>query len=197
MNLYHSPVTNLLPQSDFAVALSDVILSVGTFVFGMTIKPTSRSKIWTVLFSLLSLAAGLGAIYHGLNRFHTREFWVLVSTTTTASAFLFLSAVLTMYKPQSKIFAWWWPLFGLAGLLVGGILSPFPFWYISAVSGVCLLISILLLIRSPQKSARNWILIGIALTLIGLVLQKTSGNVVFHYVQLAANGCFWLGAKRT
>ena len=184
-------------QAEFAVALSDVILSVGTFILGMTLKRRSHSKIWTALFVLLSLAAGLGAIYHGLDRFHTREFWVLVSTMTTSSAFLFLSAILTVYKPQSKIFGWWWPIFGLAGLLLGGILSPFPFWYISVVSGVCLLISILLLTKSPLKSARNWIFIGIGVTLLGLVLQKTAGNTIFHYVQLTANGCFWLGAKRT
>jgi len=183
-------------KNEFAVALSDIILSGGTFSMAMLLKKRAHSKIWSVLFVLLALAAGLGAIYHGLQRFHTREFWVLVSTTTTASAFLFLSATLTVYKPQSKIFANVWPILAVAGLLLGGILSPFPFWYISVASGVCLLLSVLLLAKSPLKTARNWMFSGISLTILGLVLQKTVGNAVFHYVQLGANFCFWLGARK-
>jgi hypothetical protein len=184
-------------NSDFAVALSDIILAFGTFVLGMLLKRKKTSQVWVVLFIILAFSAGLGAIYHGLIKFHTREFWVLVSTSATASAFLFLAAVLTVHKPQSKIFSWSWPLIGLAGLLLGGILSPFPFWYISVVSGICLLVSVLLLLNSSPTTARNWIFIGIGITVLALVLQKLAGNTIFHYTQLAANLCFWLGAKRT
>jgi cell division protein FtsW (lipid II flippase) len=65
------------------------------------------------------------------------------------------------------------------------------------VSGVCLLIAILVLTKSPLKEARNWIFIGIATTILALVLQKVVGSTIFHFVQLAANCCFWIGAKQT
>jgi hypothetical protein len=184
-------------SSELTAAISDVVLSVGTFVLGMNIGKRKASRTWTALFLNLAFASALGALYHGLGQFHTREFYAIVAALSTSSAFLFLSAVLTMTRPSSSWLPWLWPILGAVGLLVGGVLSEFPFWSISIVSGLCLLYSVFLLARAPASKARKWIYFGVALTIIALVIQKTVGNGAFHYTQLCANFLFWIGARHT
>jgi hypothetical protein len=184
-------------SSETATYLSDIVLAAGTFFLGMTVGPRKNARTWTALFVMLALSAGFGAIYHGTLRFHSPEFWVLVSTTAVASAFLFLAASLTIAQPHWKWLGWLWPMLGLGGFLLGGLLSHFPFYYISIVSGICLILSVFALIGSPLTQARNWLFLGIAVTIAALVCQKFANNAAFHFLQLAANMCFWMGARRT
>jgi hypothetical protein len=190
-------------SQETATAISDIALSLGTFALALTVGQQKTFRTWTALFFMLALAAALGAVYRGVGKFHTKEFWVLVSTTTVSSAFLFLSACLCVARPNWKWLHWLWPLAGTAGLLLGGQLAPFPFWYLSIVSGICLFLSLLVLQKSPSRTARNWIYCGIIATILGLVVQKTthiegilSHNSLFHFLQLAGNVFFWVGARK-
>ncbi len=189
--------------NELAATLTDVLLAWATFVMGLTVGKRKSLYTWSAFFLMLGLAAGLGAIFHGTSKFHTPEFWVLVSCTSTASSFLFLAACLCVYRPEWFFLSWLWPAFGLAGILLGGILAPMPFWYISVVTGIITFFSTVLIKSSPSKESRNLIYAGIIATMLGLVAQKItnfdgicSHNSLFHLLQLAGNFLFWLGAKR-
>lgn len=190
--------------TESAAAVTDIALSAGTFFLGLTVGKRKTFRTWTALFICMGLASALGSIFHGFERFHTSNFWPVVATTATASAFLFLAANITLAKPNWPWIQWLWPLMGLAGILLGGLLANMPFYYISIVGGICIVASILVLQKAANKSARNFIYIGMAITVLGLFIQKawhgdglSSNNALYHLLQLAGNISFWMGARRT
>lgn len=190
--------------TETATAISDVLLSAGTFGLGLTVGPKKNYRAWSALFITMAIAAALGAIYHGMIRYHTREFWTCVAISSTASGFLFLGASICSVKPQWTWLHWMWPLMALVGLLVGGLLAPYPFWTISAVSGLCMVAAVFILKKAPSASARKWIYFGVATIVLGLGAQQfgesegpMNHNVVFHYLQLLGNTFIWMGARRT
>jgi len=191
-------------DTETATAVTDVALSAGTFILGFTVGEQKTYRTWTALFITLALAAALGALYHGVDKFHIPAIWILVSSASVASGFLFLAACLCVTRPQWKWLHWLWPLWGIVGILVGGLISSYPFFYISAASGVCILISMVVLLKAPTKLARNWIYAGIAVTIFGLVVQETtnfegllSRNALFHELQLIGNFFLWIGARKS
>lgn len=191
-------------SNETAAAVTDVILCAGTFLLGLKIGPVRARQTWMAFFHSLALAAALGALYHGIESFHTPQFWGIVSCVSTASAFLFLAASACATRPYWTFLAWLWPIMGIFGFLLGGALAPMPFYYISIVAGLCTVGSAVLLQRAPSKYARNWIYMGLGLTVLGLVVQKIStgqglmsGNSLFHILQLAGNILIWNGARNT
>jgi hypothetical protein len=185
----------MIDVSETATAISDVFLAGGTFALGMLIPSKPNSKTWVALFVTLALSAACGALFHGTIRCHTPAFWVIVTATAVASAFLFLASSLTVAFPSKKEFNWLWPAFTLVGILIGSLISQQPFYFVSIASAPCLALSVFVLTKSPKHKARNWIYIGVALTVAALISQTLFNNVVFHYTQLGANFCFWRGAR--
>ena len=187
-----------------ATALSDFVLSGGTFLLALTVKSKRAQKTWQALLGALALASALGAIYHGPVRFHTGEFWVLVSASSVASGFLFLAVCGCITKPDWKWVGWLWPLCALAGVLVGAMISRYPFYFISIINSICILVGAMILRDAPIPKARSWIYMGILCTFVGFLAQRfTTGtgffnhNALFHWFQLGANFMFWRGAKHT
>jgi len=190
-------------STESASALTDILLAAGTLALGTTVGQIKTYRSWMAFFMTLAFASGMGAIYHGGDRFHTHEFWVLVSTSATAASFLFLSACLVIAKPQWTWLHWLWPAFGIAGLLLGGLLAPFPFYYISWVALLCIVGSLAILARSPSSRSVKWIYSGMALSALGFVVQKATHmeglmgpNSLFHLLLLAGNACLWKGARQ-
>jgi hypothetical protein len=190
--------------ADTATTLTDVVLAAGTFALGLKVQPCRGQRTWSAFFILLAVAAASGAVYHGTVRFHTHEFWTLVATTSTSSAFMFFAACACVAKPSWKWLTWTWPIFAVVGLLVGGLLAPAPFWYISVAAGVCMLMALLILPYAPSKKARNWIYAGVAASICGLLAQRfvsgdglLSHDAVFHELQLIGNFLIWKGAKNS
>jgi hypothetical protein len=191
-------------DKETATAFTDILLGFGTIGLGLSVGPRKSAKTWMALFITLGLAALFGAIYHGTNRFHTPEFWVLVSCTSVASAFLLLASCLSATKPNWPVLTWLWPAMGGLGVLVGGLLAPLPFFYISIVSGICVLTSALVLQKAPSPKVKRWIYAGMVVTLSGFILREIthfgglfSPNALFHMLQLVGNYFFWKGARHT
>jgi hypothetical protein len=191
-------------SNETAAAITDIALCMGTFALALKIGPVRCQRTWSAFFFALAAAAGLGALYHGVERFHTPQFWGIVSCMSTASAFLFLAACACATRPQWLFLSWLWPLMGIAGILLGGVLAPLPFYYISIVALMCTLGAALLLQKAPSAAVRKWIYSGIGITIFGLVIQKISsgeglfsGNSLFHLLQLAGNWMIWTGARKT
>lgn len=186
-------------SNELAAAVTDAFLFAATIFFAIELR--SRNQLWAAVFFSLAMAALLGSLFHGIGMFHSQGFWTLVSAFAVASAFLFLMACISITYPRAYIKKAW-PLVGLAGFLLGVGLSTYPFYVISMVSGVCLILAALVLHKAKTR-ARKWIWIGMILTVIGLICQKfvhgqglASPNAIFHYFQILANYFFWSGAKR-
>ncbi|MDZ4676264.1 MAG: hypothetical protein SGI74_02040 [Oligoflexia bacterium] len=191
-------------DNETATALTDVILSFGTIALGLTVGPRKFKHLWMAFFIMLSIAALLGAIYHGTVQFHTPSFWILVSISSVTSAFLLLAACISVTKPNLPWLNIFWPVLGFIGILIGGLVAPLPFIYISIVSGFCLITAALTLTKAPASKARSWIYTGMAVTIFGLVIREVtnfdgllSRNALFHLIQLAGNFLFWKGARKT
>src|SRR5262249_39644162 len=146
------------------------------------------------LFFTLFVAAGLGALYHGVERFHDPSFWVLVSAASMTGSFLFFAACSIVSRPQWKWLSALWPIYGILGLIIGTLLSTWPFWTITLASTILIFLSLYVLQGSPSKQCRQRIFLGVGVTLIGFIIQKLgpaegvfNRNVLFHGCQLLGN----------
>jgi hypothetical protein len=189
-------------SAETATAISDVILCGGTLYMGLNVGSRPTARTWSATFIALSLAAGLGALYHGVSTFHTPQFWVLVACSSVASAFLFFASCMSLAKPSWKPLNMLWPLMIVAGVLVGGVLASYPFWSISLVAGAATILSCFLIRNASNKKSRDTIYLGVGLTILGLVAQKVlpanvdfNNNVMFHLLQFLGNFMFWRAAR--
>ncbi len=191
-------------SQEFASMITDIILCAGTFLLGVKVKTSKAPHTWRTFFFALAAAAGLGALYHGIERFHVPTFWVLVSAATMCSSFLFLAACACLSRPTWRWLGWMWPLVGFLGVITGTLLSSQPFFILAVVSTVLIFISLYILQGAPSKECRQWIMLGIGITILGFVVQKVtnfdglfSHNALFHEFQLLGNYFIWLGVKKS
>ena len=189
--------------AELGIALSDVILCLGTFWLGLKFRGVRGPHTWRSFFFALSTAAGVGALYHGFSRFHEPSFWVLVSVASMTASFLFFAACSLSGKPNWKWLTLLWPLYGLLGIITGTMLATYPFWMITAVSLILIFLSIYVLQGNPHKECRQNIIRGLGITIIGFVAQKfiskegfINNNVIFHLLQLTGNYFIWRGANK-
>lgn len=190
-------------SAEFATAVSDVILSLGTLFLTLKFKGGRGRTAWRAFFFALAASAGFGALYHGMENFKAPSFWVLVSAASMTSSFLFFAACAISGKPSWRWLSWSWPFFALGGIVAGVALSTSPFWMITASSTVIIFASLYVLQGSPSKECRQWIMLGIGVTILGFIVQMIfpkegalNNNVLFHFFQLAGNFCLWFGAKK-
>ena len=191
-------------NSATAAAITDIVLSAGTIALAVTVGDGKPARTWRAAFVAMSIAAALGVVYHGTERFHTAEFWMLVSGSVVASALLFVGACAAVGRPVWTSSNWFWPSLGATGILLVTLLAPLSLDDLIITGGGCLLLSAFLVTSAASRTARNFIYSGMAVTVLGFVISSraqldgiVSRNALLHLAQLTGNVFYWVGARRT
>lgn len=190
-------------SAELATAASDLLLCLGTFYLALIFKGSRGVHTWRSFFFALAIAAGFGALYHGFDKFHYQSFWVLVSVASMSASFLFFAACSVSGRPSWTWLGLLWPGYAVLGVIVGSILSNYPFWAITGTTVVLIFLSLYVLQGNPYKACRQNIFIGIGITILGFIFQKAlprdgiwNNNVIFHLMQLIGNYFVWRGAQK-
>lgn len=183
--------------------LTGALNVVATLYFGLAIGKKNSYRTWSAFFIVLAVNSGIQFVNDHYIQSNKPAFWILDATTGTAAAFLFLSANLTVVKPNWRWLHWLWPLMGFLGLFIGGTLAPMPSYYTNTIILIAVIASLLILQKTSNKYARTWIYTGLLVRFLGgFISHFYHGSGRFdsaaeNLIQFASATCLWVGARRT
>jgi hypothetical protein len=193
-----------LPLLEPITTLTDYALAIESLIFAAPLW--QRTKLWSLAFIGVAIAAFSGGTYHGFLLPPAAE-WALWRTLTYAlnlSSSAMLAA--TLYKLPRSVRAW-----GIGAIVLKSILyliwatyhPNFLYILIDYLSAMLILLAIHIKLATHHKNHSIWIIAGVLISLIAAVVQglglsltkHLNQNDLYHLVQMVALYCFYKGAR--
>src|SRR5262245_35446307 len=202
-----------MPFAEPATTLTDYLLAAAAWTWGLLLlrARSDVARLMGLAFMATGIAAAVGGSLHGFGPrwsepARARAWLATYAAIGLANLFL-LAAAIRAFAPR----AYRLPLLGLAGFRLGVYLillaSHRDFRYVVYDLGGTLLALVVLALlgRSESEAASRWVLIGVAVTFGGALVQlgdlrlheHFNHNDLFHLIQIGGLFAFYRAARES